>query len=335
VTSAADARISVALCTHDGAAYVEAQVASILRQVPEPFEIVLGDDASRDDTVARVERLVAGHRSAGGRTELVVRRHDPALGVAANFADAIGHARGDLIALSDQDDVWHDGKLATLAAMFDDPAVLLVHSDARLVDGSGAPLGTRLLQTLRMSRAERAALMSPNALDALLHRNLVTGATVLLRRELRDVLPAGEGWIHDEWLAAHAAARGGSRLHPEALIDYRQHGGNQIGAQTLTASDVQRRLTQTRQEWAGTQVARWEALARAIEGDDRVTPARAAAIRARRDFLRARRDMPAARARRIPSILRHAVRGDYRRYAWGVRDVVRDLLQPHREPELG
>ena len=61
-----------------------------------------------------VERLVRAHRASGGRTELVVRRHDPALGVRDNFADALAHATGDLIALSDQDDVWHKGKLAAL-----------------------------------------------------------------------------------------------------------------------------------------------------------------------------------------------------------------------------
>ena len=82
----------MALCTHNGAAYLGEQLESILDQVPEPDEIVLGDDASTDDTVAIAERIVAAHRAAGGTTELVVRRHDPALGVVGNFADALAHA---------------------------------------------------------------------------------------------------------------------------------------------------------------------------------------------------------------------------------------------------
>ena len=105
--------ISVVLCTYNGARFVGEQVESILRQVPAPGELVLGDDASTDDTVALVERLAAEHGVA-----LVVRRHETALGVRGNFADALQHASGDLIALSDQDDIWHDGKLARLEAAF-------------------------------------------------------------------------------------------------------------------------------------------------------------------------------------------------------------------------
>ncbi|MES1170182.1 MAG: glycosyltransferase, partial [Leifsonia sp.] len=108
--------ITVALCTRNGAAFVDEQVRSILSQVPEPDELVLGDDASRDDTVAIVERAVADHRASGGRTALVVRRHDPPLGVVGNFEDALQHAKGDLIALSDQDDIWRPGKLEAVVA---------------------------------------------------------------------------------------------------------------------------------------------------------------------------------------------------------------------------
>ena len=219
-------RVSVALCTHDGAAYLEEQLASILAQRPEPFEIVLGDDASSDDTVAIAERTVAAHRAAGGTTALVVRRHDPALGVVGNFADALAHARGDLVALSDQDDVWQPGKLAAFAAAFgSDPDLLLAHSDARLVDATGAPTGVTLLEALEATPAERAGLERGDAFATLLRRNLVTGATVVLRRRLVDAAaPFPDGWVHDEWLAVIAAATGSLRLLPEQLIDYRQHG---------------------------------------------------------------------------------------------------------------
>lgn len=325
--------ISVVLCTHDGAAFVGEQVASILRQVPEPGEIVLGDDASTDDTVAIVERLVAEHRAAGGTTELGVRRHVPALGVVANFADALAHARGELVALSDQDDIWHEGRLAALSAPFaDDPRLQLVHSDARLVDEHGDPTGATLLWSLEITPAERAGLEHGDAFATLLRRNLVTGATVMLRRGLVDAAtPFGAGWVHDEWLAVIAAATGGLRLLPQALTDYRQHGANQIGAQRATMRHRWAKLREPREPRASRLVTRTTALVAALERlGAAVPPGRLAAARARLAHEERRRALPRVPLARLPRILRSAARGDYARYSRGSIDILRDLVQPAR-----
>lgn len=324
--------ISVVLCTHNGARFVGEQVESILRQVPAPGELVLGDDASTDDTVAIVERLAAEHGVA-----LVVRRHDPALGVRGNFADALQHASGDLIALSDQDDIWHDGKLARLEAAFAaDPHLLLAHSDARLVDADGRPTGLTLLQALEATPAERAGLERGDAFATLLRRNLVTGATVMIRRRLLDAAsPFAPDWVHDEWLAVIAAAAGGLRLLPESLIDYRQHGGNQIGARRPTMRDRWRKLREPREPRASWLVRRDEQLVEALQrladdADAGAVPAeQLAGAQARLAHDRRRRALPGPNLARLPGILRH--RADYARYSRGAIDVLRDLVQPARE----
>jgi glycosyltransferase involved in cell wall biosynthesis len=324
-------RVSVVLCTHDGAEFLEEQLASILAQQPEPFEIVLGDDASTDDTIAIAERVVAAHRGGGGTTELIVRRHRPALGVVGNFADALAHARGDLVALSDQDDVWHDGKLAAfLEAFRSDPDLLLAHSDARLVDATTTPTGVSLLEALEATPAERAGLQHGDAFATLLRRNLVTGATVVLRRGLVDAAaPFPAGWVHDEWLAVIAAATGSLRLLPERLIDYRQHGGNQIGARRPTAAHRWAKLREPREPRASRLVARTAALVAALERlGAAVPPERLAAARARLGHEERRRALPRVPIARIPRILQAAARGDYARYSRGSIDVLRDLVQP-------
>lgn len=329
-------RISVALCTRNGAEFVGEQVASILRQDPPPDELVLGDDASSDDTVAIVERLVAEHRVAGGATELVVRRHDPALGVVANFADALGAVHGELVALSDQDDVWHESRIAAALAAFEaDPALLLVHTAARLVDATGAPTGLTLLQALEATSGERAGLEHGDAFATLLRRNLVTGATVVLRRSLVEAaVPFPDGWVHDEWLAVIAAASGGLRLIPDSLVDYRQHGANQIGARRPTMRDRWAKLREPREPRATTLVARTTALVERLERLERLghalRPGALDAARARLAFERRRRALPRVRIARVPRILAAAARGEYARYARGPIDVLRDLVQPAR-----
>ena len=73
------------------------------------------------------------------------------------------------------------------------------------------------------------------AFDVFLRRNLVTGATTVLRRSLlAHAAPFPVEWLHDEWLAIIAAAIGRVDVLEDELIDYRQHESNQIGAQRDT-----------------------------------------------------------------------------------------------------
>lgn len=327
----ADARISVALGTRNGAAHVARQVRSILNQRPAPVELVVGDDDSNDDTLAIIEREHAEALAADPAlpTRLTVIRRQPALGVTANFAATLAACDGDLIALSDQDDEWMPGKLATLAAAFaTDPALLLVHSDARLVDGDGASLGLTLLEALEATEAERAGLAAGEALPVLLRRNLVTGATVMLRRSLVDsAAPIPPQWVHDEWLAAIAAAVGRVRLVPEPLIDYRQHGANQIGARRPTMADKLARLREPQGDRAARLAVRTALLAergRALAVE--ATVQHQLDAKAEHEARRAR--LPRVRLARVPAIIGGALSGRYSRYSRGAMDVLRDLVTP-------
>ncbi len=325
--------VSVVLCTYNGARFVAEQVRSILAQRPAPLELVVGDDDSRDDTVAIIEREVAAARAADPAvtTELVVRRHAPGLGVVGNFADAMAACRGDLMALSDQDDVWAPDKLARLVPLFEaDARLQLVHTDARLVDAAGAPLGLTLLEALEVTAAERAGLQRGDAFAVLLRRNLVTGATVMLRRSLvEQAAPFPPEWVHDEWLAAIAAAQHehALRLVPEPLIDYRQHGANEIGARRPTMADRWAKLREPRDSRAPQLAERTRLLAERLGTLD-VPAERLALARAKHGHEARRRDLPRWQPARIPGVVAGVVAGRYGRYSRGAIDVLRDLVQP-------
>lgn len=314
--------ISVALCTHNGARYVREQVESILRQTVPVTEIVLSDDASTDDTVAIVEAAVAG-----SGIDLVVLRNVPALGVVANFEQAAAACTGDLIALCDQDDVWRDDKLAQLVSL--GPAALLVHSDAELVDEHLDPLGS-LLASLEMTAAEKAELGSARSFATFLRRNLVTGATVLLRRELLErARPFPSSWVHDEWLAVVAAAVGHTELHTGRLVLYRQHGGNQIGAVKPTLGYKIGKLFEPRDKRNASLVERAAVLVDRLE----TIPVSADRLDLARRKLRHeqfRNGLPRVRILRLPGIVVAVLAGRYSRFSRGLMDAVRDLLQPAR-----
>jgi hypothetical protein len=228
--SAAAPRFGVAMCTYNGARYLQAQLDSLLAQTVAVDEVVVGDDGSSDASLAILDDFAVRASARGIRVEVV--QHPRNLGYVANFSDALLRCRAEILFLCDQDDVWDADRVAAMAARFDaDPALLLLHSDARLVDGEGAPLGATLLEVLRVHPAEIALERSGLALDAILLRNFITGATCALRRSLlAEALPVAPRWSHDEWLAVIASLKGGLDLLPRSTIDYRQHGGNQIGA---------------------------------------------------------------------------------------------------------
>ncbi len=318
--------ISVALCTHNGARYVREQVESFLAQTVPVAQIVLSDDASTDDTVSIVERAVAG-----SGVELVVLRNSPALGVVANFEQATAACTGDLIALSDQDDVWHSDKLERIVAVFAAvPEALLVHSDADLVDESLTPLPDSLLASLEMTDTERRELTDGRSYAAFLRRNLVTGATAVLRRELVErARPYPSSWIHDEWLAVVGAALAQTRLAEGRLVAYRQHGANQIGAVKPTLRYKIGKLVEPRTDRNDRLVERAEVLLERLEGLP-VAADRLVAARGKLAHERFRRALPRVRLLRLPAVVGAVIAGRYSRFSRGVKDAVRDLLQPAR-----
>ena len=325
--------VSVALCTYNGAAFLEEQLRSILDQSLLPTEIVVSDDGSSDGSAELVLSVFGAWQALhpGVVVRLRVLRNDAPLGVTANFEQALSACTGDLIALSDQDDVWHPDRLDRVVSAFQGrPSLQLLHTDARLVDADGLPLGATLLDTLGVSAADRDAVRSGRGIDALLRRNVVTGATMVVRRELVGrARPFPASWVHDEWLAMVAAASGEMDLLDEALVDYRQHAGNQIGASSLDASGRLGRLTASRR------ARNARLLARAVDLRERAgafVPAPTAETLQRIDAKlaheRMRSGLPAARARRVRPVLRALRAGDYTRFGLGLQDVLRDLVQP-------
>ena len=316
------------MATFNGAEYIDEQLASILGGSVVPDEVVVSDDHSTDDTIARVRESFAAHGDE--RTRLLVLEGRGQLGVTANFERAIAACDGDLVVLSDQDDLWHRDRLfAALPAFEADPGLSLQHADARLVDRKGRPLGSSLLGALRIRQSERRAIASGHPFNAYIRRNLATGATVVLRRELAALAqPFPREWVHDEWLAIIAAAMGRVDLLDRPIIDYRQHGGNQIGAAAPTFSYRISRFRNPRRDRYVILARRAKILADRLDELNAPRDARQLA-REKERFERVRSTFPRSRARRLPLVAREAIRGSYRRLSsQGSIDILRDMLQP-------
>jgi glycosyltransferase involved in cell wall biosynthesis len=224
-------RISVALCTFNGARFLEPQLASLLAQTRLPDELVVCDDRSSDGTLSILEAFA---RRAPFPVRIEV--NDVTLRSTKNFEKAIALCTCDLIATSDQDDVWIPGKLARCEAAFArDPRLGLVFTDADVVDETLRPRGYRLWESILFGRAAQRRVLRGKGFAVLLRQWVVTGATMMFRAEYRrEVLPIPESWIHDGWIAFLIGAVAPISLIQAPTVKYRQHSGQQIGAERLT-----------------------------------------------------------------------------------------------------
>jgi glycosyltransferase involved in cell wall biosynthesis len=239
--------VSVVLCTSNGARFLEEQLRSIESQTRLPVEFVASDDQSSDRTLEILEGFAA-------RVSFPVRilQNPFRLGSTRNFDRAIRQARGEYVALCDQDDLWVNNKLERLLTLLEhDTGLGGVFSDAELVDEKSVLIGRSLFATHSFLAKRQKAFVS-DPMQMLLQRDVVTGATLLFRTSIRnhyDSIPSS--WVHDGWLAWMIALHSRIGLTTERLTHYRIHPNQQLGVGSPRAArGDNRRFRGLRSEYA-------------------------------------------------------------------------------------
>lgn len=239
-------QISVAMCTCNGARYLREQLDSIDRQSLHPDELVVTDDRSTDDTRAIIQEFAA-------TVPFAVRffENERKLGPAANFEKAIRLCRGDLIALCDQDDLWYPDKLLLLAQVLEaDSALGGVFSDATLMDKDSRISDRRLWDQVQYPGPEGSVHVEESLVRTMCKHDVVTGATLMFRAALRDLLlPVPKSWMHDGWIAWMLALYSGIAAVEAALMAYRVRGSQHAGLSPRSPgrrTEQARRMARTR-----------------------------------------------------------------------------------------
>lgn len=210
-----DGRISVCMATHDGERFVRRQLETILPQLGPDDELVVSDDASVDRTVEIVRsfadpriRILDGNRFGSAPR---------------NFENALRHATGAIVVLSDQDDVWLDGKLDLVRELFRDEVrrPFCVVLDAEVVDENEQPLDASVLDRLGAG---------PGVLRNL-WTNRYLGCCMAFSRDLLDAaLPFPDDVpMHDMWLGQLCERIGTTRFVRVVTMRYRRHDANVTG----------------------------------------------------------------------------------------------------------
>lgn len=217
----------VIMATYNGERYVREQVESILAQTVKPSRIIIRDDGSTDKTLTILHDL-----KAESEINIDIVHDGLNLGYIKNFEKMTEYVASEFVFFSDQDDIWVENKAETVLAIFSKQHhANVVFSDAWLINNDMIKLGT-LWQHVNFTPAS-----GDIALEKILINNVVTGATMAVRKSFLDaVTPFPPKIPHDYWLASNACALGSLVPVEEKLILYRQHENNQIGAKKSTFS---------------------------------------------------------------------------------------------------
>jgi glycosyltransferase involved in cell wall biosynthesis len=118
-------KVSVVIPVFNGDSTIVRAVESVLTQTHPPFEIIVINDASTDDTASVLEQLA---QTSG--IPLIVMTNSDNVGPGVSRNVGWSHARGDLIAFLDADDVWHPQKLEIQVQVFESkPDVMMACHD--------------------------------------------------------------------------------------------------------------------------------------------------------------------------------------------------------------
>jgi glycosyltransferase involved in cell wall biosynthesis len=123
--------VSVTICCYNGEKYLDATLQSVFAQTYTDLEIVVINDGSIDAT-----EMIANKYISNGYPITYYYQPNAGLGIARN--KSVELAKGEFIAILDQDDLWYPSKLEKQMVLFkDNPERGVVYSDCNFIDESG------------------------------------------------------------------------------------------------------------------------------------------------------------------------------------------------------
>ncbi|MEH7336855.1 glycosyltransferase family 2 protein [Neobacillus drentensis] len=233
-------RISVIVCCYNGAKYVEEQLSSIVNQTRMPDEIVINDDGSSDNT-----REILSKWKETTKVPVVLNFNTERLGYVKNFENALLRTTGDIIVFSDQDDFWYSNKLEIIEHEYkNDSSLDLIFTDADIVNSNLESKGYSLFESVGLNKRKISNINCGNAYQEFLKRNVVTGATMSIRKRVIElVTPFSAEWVHDAWISLIVSMVSKVKVLDQNLIKYRQHDFNQIGTTNNLSEKVKKALS--------------------------------------------------------------------------------------------
>lgn len=203
--------LSVCIASYNGEKYIKEQLDSILNQIGENDEVIISDDSSTDKTISIIESI-NDERIHLFKNHIKFKNHN------FNFENALKKASGEIIFMSDQDDIWTKDKVKRILDTFEETKANLVISDCFLVNSQKDLISDSFFKV----RNSRSGFLKN------FHKNSYVGCCMAFNRKVLEAsLPFPKDvFSHDTWIGLIGEMIGKTYFLKESLIYFRRHGEN-------------------------------------------------------------------------------------------------------------
>ncbi len=224
--------IDILMAVYNGERFLEEQLESILAQSWDDWRLLIRDDASTDGTPQILQR----YRDRYPERVVLYCNSENTGAPQKTFFQLVQDSTAPYLMTCDHDDVWLPDKISRtfekmqeLENRWGKELPLLVHTDLQVVDEELHLISPSMIKSQNLNP-------NANTLRDFIVQNHVTGCTMLFNRALAEAAPTlpVEALMHDWWFALIAAAFGKIGFVEEPTILYRQHGGNRVGAKSVS-----------------------------------------------------------------------------------------------------
>jgi glycosyltransferase involved in cell wall biosynthesis len=203
------------MATYNGERFLVEQLNSVLEQTYAHIEIIVIDDCSSDNTLSMLNKYAEEY------SNMKLYENEKNIGHIKTFEKGILLSHGQYISLCDQDDIWDKRKIEIL--MNEIKSYGMVFCDSTFINEEGTSLNKKL--------SDIKNLATYNNCEPFIIGNCISGHAAIFTREIASFgIPFPPEIIHDWWLAFIATSRGMVPFVNQALVGYRQHSSNFIGA---------------------------------------------------------------------------------------------------------
>lgn len=220
-------KLSVAMCTYNGEKFLKEQLDSIINQTVKVDEIIVCDDISTDTTL----QILATYNEEYPNL-FKIYKNEINLKSVKNFEKAIGLCTGDIIFLSDQDDVWVLNKVEVYKNYFaTNSRINVLASNGYCIDEQGKEHEKYAIWDVPQFLREKNIDFNYFELISYI-ANIATGASMAFRKKIvSDILPFPiiKDFHHDEWIAIMSSKKNSFELLNDKYFYYRIHENQQVG----------------------------------------------------------------------------------------------------------
>lgn len=227
-------KISIVLATYNGEKFLQKQLDSLINQTKLADEIIINDDCSTDNTPSIILNFIKNNNDKN--IKFLFEQNTERQGYIKNFYYALKKAKGDIIFLCDQDDIWKNNKIETITNLFkSNNKIKSISTAYKFIDTNDNEVmlpnfsGIQHFSLLKRNLQSKE-IVKVSELETII-AHISPGCTSAITKDLKEYYVKNASLIipHDWEINIYSAKLDGLYFYNEPLVLYRIHSNNTIG----------------------------------------------------------------------------------------------------------